>query len=70
MLQSWVVEILIVYASVYSRKLNARFLHFYFSLKFFSVFMTEFIVSSVTLPRYHMWCDLLQAESDCSAYHD
>lgn len=32
--------------------------------------MTELIASSVTLARCHVCCDLLQAESNCSAYHN
>lgn len=58
-LQRQVVEMFIMCTSVYLHNLDACFLNLYFSLKFFDVCMTEFIASSVTLPRYHIWYDLL-----------
>ena len=48
MLQRQVVEIFIMYTSVYSYNLNACFCNFNFSLKFFSVYKTKFIASSIT----------------------
>lgn len=69
-LQIQVVEIFVMYISVYSHNLHACFLHFYFCMKFLNVCMTEFIVSSVTLSRCDMWYNLFKAESDYSAYHN
>lgn len=70
MLQRQVMEIFILYTSVYSHNLNACFCNLCFSLKFFSVSKTKFIASSATLLKCRMWCDLPQAESDHSAYHN